>query len=256
MQFSLPELWAHMGLFARVIVVVMAVMSVASLFVTGERLLYFAKCKRESMKFAADVAGILAKGDFDQATALKAEVTTSGHLGRTVLAGFAAYRTSASQSHGGGHEDDDLTFESVTRALERQSQREIQNLKKGLGLLATISSTAPFVGLLGTVMGIVTAFQEMSKSGSGGLGTVSGGISEALVTTAFGLVVAIPAVMAFNYLQGWADARAVDLSESSNELLDTLARHLRKRARHESATTLETPLVGANGDSARLRARE
>jgi biopolymer transport protein ExbB/biopolymer transport protein TolQ len=94
-------------------------------------------------------------------------------------------------------------------------------------VLATVSSTAPFVGLLGTVMGIVNSFQSMAASGSGGLGTVSAGIAEALVTTAFGLLVAIPAVMAYNYLQGWVDERAIDISESSNELLDLVARRLR-----------------------------
>ncbi len=112
----------------------------------------------------------------------------------------------------------------MARALERQAQREVQSLKRGLGVLATVGSTAPFVGLLGTVMGIVNAFQSMALTGSGGLGTVSAGIAEALITTAFGLLVAIPAVMAYNYLQGWVDARAVDISESSNEFLDLVAK--------------------------------
>jgi len=74
------------------------------------------------------------------------------------------------------------------------------------------------------VMGIVNSFQAMATTGSGGLGTVSAGIAEALITTAFGLLVAIPAVMAYNYLQGWVDARAVDISESSNEFLDLVAK--------------------------------
>jgi biopolymer transport protein ExbB/biopolymer transport protein TolQ len=87
-----------------------------------------------------------------------------------------------------------------------------------------VGSTAPFVGLLGTTMGIVNAFQLMAAAGSGGLGTISAGIAEALITTAFGLLVAIPAVMAYNFLQGWVDARSVDLSESSNEFLDLVAR--------------------------------
>jgi hypothetical protein len=91
-------------------------------------------------------------------------------------------------------------------------------------MVATISSTAPFVGLLGTVLGIVTSFQAMASSGSGGLGTVSGGIAEALVTTAIGLLVAIPAVFAFNWMQSWVDARGVDLSESANELLEVVGR--------------------------------
>jgi biopolymer transport protein ExbB/biopolymer transport protein TolQ len=120
----------------------------------------------------------------------------------------------------------DLTIESVARGLERQAQREQQNLKRGLNLLATVGSTAPFVGLLGTVVGIVNAFQQMAATGSGGLATVSAGIAEALITTAFGLLVAIPAVMAYNYMQGWVDARMVDMTESANELLDHVARKL------------------------------
>ena len=108
-------------------------------------------------------------------------------------------------------------------------------LERNLAFLGTLGNNAPFIGLLGTVMGIVTAFQMMAASGSGGLGTVSAGIAEALVTTAFGLLVAIPAVMAFNFLQGWVDSRAVDISESSNEFLDVVARHLADR-REATAT--------------------
>jgi biopolymer transport protein ExbB/biopolymer transport protein TolQ len=121
--------------------------------------------------------------------------------------------------------DRDVAVESVARALERQAAREVQVFKRGLGVLATVGSTAPFIGLLGTVMGIVNSFQMMAASGSGGLGTVSAGIAEALITTAFGLLVAIPAVMAFNFLQGWVDARSVDISESSNEFLDLVSKH-------------------------------
>src|SRR5207237_14717 len=72
-------------------------------------------------------------------------------------------------------------------------------LKRGLSSLATIGSTAPFVGLLGTVIGILTAFKKINETKAAGLASVAGGISEALVTTAVGLFVAIPAVMMFNY---------------------------------------------------------
>src|SRR5215467_11357990 len=155
MQFTLTDLWHHMGLFARLIVAVLGVMSVASLVVMAERLIVFNRSRSESRNFAEKMANTLAKND-----------------------------------------------------------------------LATVGSTAPFVGLLGTVMGIVNAFQSMALTGSGGLGTVSAGIAEALITTAFGLLVAIPAVMAYNYLQGWVDARAVDISESSNEFLDLVAKQV------------------------------
>src|SRR5258708_2477935 len=116
-------------------------------------------------------------------------------------------------------------------------------MKRGQGVLATVSSTAPFVGLLGTVMGIVNSFQAMASSGSGGLGTVSAGIAEALITTAFGLLVAIPSVMMFNYFTGWIDARAVDMSESANEFLDLVAVQLKQDAtgRYQPAPHAQPP---------------
>ena len=114
----------------------------------------------------------------------------------------------------------DLTIESVARALERQAQREQQNLKRGLNLLATVGSTAPFVGLLGTVVGIINAFQQIAATGSGGLGTVSAGISEALVTTAFGLLVAIPAVMAYNYFNSRVEGFTIDMNDVASEVIN------------------------------------
>ena len=221
MQFTLTELWHHMGLFARLSVGVLAIMSTASLLVASERFVVFRKSRRQSMQFAADISGPLSRGELDAAAA--AAQGAQGYLGRVIGSGLNAWRTSP-------RIDPDLTFESVARALERGAQRELQLMKRGMGVLATVSSTAPFVGLLGTVMGIVNSFQAMAASGSGGLGTVSAGIAEALITTAFGLLVAIPAVMLFNYFTGWTEARAVDMSESSNELLDLVAIQLKQGA--------------------------
>jgi biopolymer transport protein ExbB/biopolymer transport protein TolQ len=221
-QFTLAELWGHMGLFARLVVYVLAIMSIASIIVMAERFVSFLRSNRDSRKFASTLAGAIQKSGIDEAAKTKVGTPKGvGHLGRVLSAGLGAYsmtRTAGSTP--------DLTIESVARALERQAQREQQNLKRGLNLLATVGSTAPFVGLLGTVVGIINAFQQMAATGSGGLATVSAGISEALVTTAFGLLVAIPAVMAYNYMQGWVDARMVDMTESSNELLDHVARKL------------------------------
>jgi biopolymer transport protein ExbB/TolQ len=219
MNFTMAELWAHMGLFARMIIIVMAIMSTLSLVVIAERVLVFRKGRKESRKFAEKMGALLAKGDLGAAAAANLGKDV-GYLGRVINAGLTAYRIAPAGNR-------DVAVESVARGLERQAQREVQSLKRGLGLLATVASTSPFVGLLGTTMGIVTAFQEMAVAGSGGLGTIAGGISEALVTTAFGLLVAIPAVMAYNYLQGWVDGRAVDISEASNEFLDVVARTLK-----------------------------
>jgi biopolymer transport protein ExbB/biopolymer transport protein TolQ len=218
-----------MGPFAKGIVIVMLIMSVISLFVAGERLALFLRGRNESREFAQKMGAILAKGDLETAASTKLGKNI-GYLGRVITAGLSAYSISSKVG------SSDITFESVARALERQAQREAATMRRGIAILATVSSTAPFVGLLGTVMGIVTAFQQMAASGSGGLGTVSGGIAEALITTAIGLLVAIPAVMLFNFLQGWVDARVVDISESSNEFLDVVARGLAaKRPAHAEA---------------------
>jgi biopolymer transport protein ExbB/TolQ len=198
----------------------MFLMSLASLYVAGERILLFMRSRDQSRAFAEKMGKLLGKGDLAAAASAKmgAEI---GHLGRVIMAGLGAYRVNRLAKP-------DLIFESVARALERQGARESATMKKGLSVLATVGSTAPFVGLLGTVMGIINAFQSMAASGSGGLGTVSAGIAEALATTAFGLLVAIPAVMLYNYLQGVVDGRAVDISESSNEFLDVVATALAK----------------------------
>ncbi|HEY0879992.1 MAG TPA: MotA/TolQ/ExbB proton channel family protein [Archangium sp.] len=219
MDFSPEHLWQSMGLFAKLIVIVMLLLSLASRVVVFERIAVFSRSGSDSLAFARSMAKVLGEGDAN--AALNADLPKqAGHLGRTITAGLAAWKTMREADHS-------LKLETVARALERQAAREVQTFKRGLSVLATVGSTAPFVGLLGTTMGIVNSFQQMSRAGSGGLSTVSQGISEALVTTALGLLVAIPAVMAFNFLQGWIDARAVDLAESSNEFLDVVTRHVK-----------------------------
>ena len=219
MDFSFSHLWSSMGIFAKLIVLTMGLMSTASLLVMFERIVVYMRSGSESVQFAQKMARVLSEGDV-AAAAASGLTKNVGHLGRTINAGLTAFRTAPGNK--------DVAIESVARALERQAAREVQTFKRGLGVLATVGSTAPFIGLLGTTMGIVNSFQQMAAAGSGGLGTVSAGISEALITTAFGLLVAIPAVMAFNFLQGWVDARSVDLSESSNEFLDVVTRHFAK----------------------------
>jgi biopolymer transport protein ExbB/biopolymer transport protein TolQ len=231
MQFTLIDLWSHMGLAARLIAVTMLAMSLVSLAVVFERLVALSASRRDSLRFATSMAELLADGDVEKA-ANAPPVASAGHLGRVIQAGFRAYRT-APKAH------EDLVFESVARALERQAGREVHDMKRGVGVLASVGSTAPFVGLLGTVLGIVNSFQMMATTGSGGLATVSSGIAEALATTALGLVVAIPAVTAYNALQGFIDARAVDISEASNELLDLVARYARARSAQAGAPAAE-----------------
>jgi biopolymer transport protein ExbB/TolQ len=225
MQFSLLELWHHMGFGARFITCAMLAMSVASVVIACERVFALAASNRASVSFAKKLAELLAEGDIDRAA--NAGLAPEGHLGRVLSAALRAYQNCP-------RGDADFTLDSVARMLERQSQREVHNMKRGIGVLANVASTAPFVGLLGTVLGIVNAFQMMAETGSGGLSTVSGGIAEALATTALGLLVAIPAVGAYNGLLAWIEARNVDIAEASNELLDLLAHHLKRGGRVDS----------------------
>lgn len=219
MSFTIVDLWSHMGMGARLITGTMLLMAAVCLVLACERAYVLLQSNKRSLHFARQLSDQLRDGDVERAA--RAQLPEDGgHLGRVLSAAFRAYRSCP-------REDEDLTFESVARVLERHAQREVHNMRRGVGALATIASTAPFVGLLGTVLGIVSSFQMMAESGTGGLATVSAGIAEALATTALGLVVAIPALGIYNALQAFIDARAVDIAEASNELLELLARYLR-----------------------------
>jgi biopolymer transport protein ExbB/biopolymer transport protein TolQ len=134
-----------------------------------------------------------------------------------VLAGLQEYQF---QQESGANLSREDIVDTVRRAIQRATALTANDLKKGVASLATIGATAPFVGLLGTVVGIITAFQGIASQGSGGLGAVSAGISEALVETALGLVVAIPAVWFYNYLTGRIEYFNVEMDNSSSELVD------------------------------------
>ncbi len=243
MQFTLAELWGHMGVPARLVVFTMLLMSVSCVIVVLERVWVLSRENRQSIAFAQYMSSVLAAGQLDKALASQADEGV-GHLGRVLQAALRVYGNASTS-------DPDITFDSVARALERQGERELHAMKRGIAVLSTVASTAPFVGLLGTVVGIVNAFSSMAISGSSGLTTISAGIAEALTTTALGLLVAIPAVVAYNAMAAWVDARGVDISEASNELLDLMAHELRKKAVNaEPSLTFRTrPVSPAQGEA-------
>ena len=217
--FDLLSMWRAMGPFAKGVAAFLALMSVYSLGVVAERLVTFARANVASRRYAEQLRALLPQKKYGDAVAL-ARTLEHGHLARVLGLAIEEYERGvlAARAPGGGFD----VIASVNRAVERSSLRTVADLRRGLGALATVGSTAPFVGLLGTVAGIITAFQAMAATGSGGLASVSAGIAEALVTTAFGLLVAIPAVMMFNYLTGRVDEMQVDIDDSANELVDYL----------------------------------
>ncbi|HKD44979.1 MAG TPA: MotA/TolQ/ExbB proton channel family protein [Candidatus Angelobacter sp.] len=208
------SLWRQMNWPARIIVIILLIMSAWSIGVMIDRWVAFNAARKQSRQFAPAVAGALREGKLDEAIRV-AERNKKSHLAKVVTAGLQEFK-----AHGDSNEIPGEQIEASKRALERAEAIVHAELKRGLGGLATIGSTAPFVGLLGTVIGILNAFRKMSESKATGLAAVAGGISEALVTTALGLFVAIPAVMMFNYFTGKVEAFDVEMDNSSSELVD------------------------------------
>jgi len=215
---DLIKMWGDMGLVARVIAFILVIMSMISFGVAIERIYTFTQARKQSKLYAPQVAKHLKDGRLKDAIAISSSKTYRySHLAKVVLAGLQEYQFQ--QESGANLSREDLV-DTVRRAIQRASALTANDLKKGVSALAAIGATAPFVGLLGTVVGIITAFQGIAATGSGGLGAVSAGISEALVETALGLVVAIPAVWFYNYLTGRIEYFNVEMDNSSSELLD------------------------------------
>src|ERR1700734_4207148 len=194
------SLWRQMGILAKIVVVILFIMSGWSIGVMIDRAMAFSAARKQSRAFAPAVAGALREGKIDEAIKV-AERNKKSHLAKVVTAGLQEFK-----AHGDSNDIPGEQIEASKRALERAEAIVHAELKRGLGGLATIGSTAPFVGLFGPVMGILNAFKGISEQKATGLGAVAGGIAEALVTTAFGLLVAIPAGMMFNYLTGRVEA--------------------------------------------------
>jgi biopolymer transport protein ExbB len=230
MSFNPFELWASMSPPAKVVLILLVGLSVYSLWVIIDRFVVFSKAKRYSLAFVLGLRERLGKRDLNGAMKLsKAEPQSP--IGKVICEALHEYRDGLDAIAQSGPEeigDFDLV-DAVNRAIDRVKEREVANLKKGLGGLASISSAAPFIGLFGTVVGIINSFRMMAASGQGGLGSVSAGIAEALFTTAVGLVVAIPAVMAFNYFTNTIEEFVVDMNDVSSELITYVLREGRDR---------------------------
>ena len=213
-SFDLLSMWGQMGWLAKAVVLILFVMSAYSIGVMIDRYLAFNGARTQSRQFAPAVAGALRDGKLDEAIKI-ADRFKKSHLAKVVVAGLQEFKAHQNSSEISGE-----VVEASRRALERSEAIVHAELKRGISTLATIGSSAPFVGLLGTVVGIINAFKGISQEKSTGLGAVAGGISEALVTTALGLFVAIPAVWVYNYFSARLEALDVEMGNSSSELVD------------------------------------
>ena len=212
---SLTELLRHVGIFGGAVIFCLALLSVFSVGMIIEKHRRFSSASGQSEKFKPEFKKFLHGGDVQNLIEAAGQHQNS-HVAQVVSAGIAEY---AVGQNGG---DPTASLELVTSALRDSISETLIQLKRGLGFLATIGSTAPFVGLFGTVVGIINAFRSIAATGSGGMSVVSGGIAEALVSTALGIFVAIPAVVAFNHFTGKMETFHVEMNRASSQLVNRL----------------------------------
>src|SRR5689334_11533012 len=220
MSFNLADVFRNMQPFAMAIVAVLGLMAIIMLSVVVERLFVYFRSRRSSRKFGHEAARLLENDDHDGLVKL-AKKYPSSHLAQLLESGMKTYI-------GALRKPGELpAMELTRRELVRKSEAVSADVRRGHNVLASVGSVSPFVGLLGTVIGIISAFQGIAKEGSGGLGAVSAGIAEALIVTAIGLIVAIPSVLAFNFLSAKADQLLMALEQSKGEFLDYLENRTR-----------------------------
>ena len=222
-HFSLTAMIKSMTAVGIAVIIVLLIMSVYSIAIMVERYLTYTAAKKQSREFAPRVAQALKNDRIEEAINISDKHRKS-HLAMVVSSGLQEFRAHDQSSDISGDE-----IEASKRALQRAIAIKTAEFKRGLSGLATIGSTAPFVGLFGTVFGIIGAFRGMKNAETAGIGAVAGGISEALLTTALGLLVAVPAVWLFNYFTGKVDGFVVEMDNSASELVDYFIKNRTKQ---------------------------
>ena len=225
MQFGLLEMWHFMGPLAKGVVILLMILSVISIYFFIERQLTFAKAKTKSKKVAPKLAGMLKSGQIKEALKLSSMKENKGsHLARVTAAGIKEFLEG--KEYNLSLEEQ---IETAQRGCERAATIFTQELNRGLNTLATIATSAPFIGLFGTIGGIINAFRGMQETGSGGIGAVAGGIAEALITTAFGIGVAIIAMWVYSFLRTKIEVYGAEMSNTSSEIVDFFIRRAERR---------------------------
>ncbi len=224
MTFGPGDIWRSMGWVGRSVLVFLLAMSIYSIWVMVERYIVFNRSRKQSRLFARQAKSLLMNGEIESLLVETKKYPKShlAHIFAAAILDWHDYRHNPEPPVG--------FEETMGRAIDREAVLVTQELKRGLSGLASIGATAPFVGLFGTVVGIMNAFFSMARAGQGGIGTVAGGIAEALVNTAVGLFVALPAVWGFNYFLNRIERVKVEMTNSGTELVDYFVKHSRSDA--------------------------
>ena len=216
MQFGLLEMWTAMGAVAKTVAIILIALSVITIYMFIERLLVFSRAKKKSREVAPKLADLLKSGNLKDALSLSNKKDYKGsHLARVTAAGIQSFIEGKEAKLGF-----DEQIATAARGCERAESLFSQELRRGLPILATIATSSPFIGLFGTIFGIMNAFKSMQATGSGGIGSVAGGISEALVTTAVGIGVAVLALWVFNTLNSRIEIYDAEMANTSSQVVD------------------------------------
>ncbi|NNE68216.1 MAG: flagellar motor protein MotA [Pyrinomonadaceae bacterium] len=222
-EFSFYSIASELTIPGWAVIIILLLQSIFLIAVGIERWLTYNKAKQQSRQYAPKVAQALKNSNIDEAINISDKHKDS-HLAMVVSSGLKEF-----SAHQGNDDISADEMEASKRALQRAIAVKTAELKRGLSGLATIGSTAPFVGLFGTVVGIIGAFVRLAANESAGIGLVGGAIAEALVATAFGIGVAVPAVWLFNYFVNKVTSFSVEMENSASELVDYFLKQRTKR---------------------------
>jgi len=223
MQFDLITMWQSMSGLAKGVAILLILLSIISLYMFIERLLTFSRAKNKSKAVAPKLADLLKSGQIKEALALSSKAENKGsHLARVTTAGITEFLEGKEAKLGFEEQ-----ISTAQRGCDRAASIFDQELRKGLSILATIATSSPFIGLFGTISGIINAFRGMALTGSGGIGAVASGIAEALITTAFGIAVAIIALWFYNFLNSKVEIYNAEMANTSSQVVDFFIRQQR-----------------------------
>jgi biopolymer transport protein ExbB/TolQ len=220
MQFGLIEMWQAMGVVAKTVAIILIALSVITIYLFIERQLVFARARKKSLEVAPKLAELMKNGQLKEAQSLASKKDyKASHLAKVTAAGIEEYLSSRTSNLSLEEQ-----IESAQRGCLRAQSLFTQDLKRGLSIMATIATSAPFIGLFGTIFGIINAFRGMAMTGSGGIGAVAAGIAEALITTAFGILVAIIALWTFNSLNTRIEIYNTEMENTTSQIVDYFIR--------------------------------
>lgn len=219
-SFSAAEIWRAASIANKFIIVILFVLLAYQIYVTVERFVTYAQSNQASDKFLKLFMDTLRRGDFEAA---KRAATThnKSHIALVLKHGLDIFQYEKQLKTMNPNHD---AIQPVERAIERGTAEVVELLKKGMSGLATIGALAPFIGLLGTVIGIIKVFSDLKTKGAGDINALAGSIGEALATTALGLIVAIPAVWIYNLLTNKQDVVVTNINNAASQMIDEFIR--------------------------------